>query len=142
MDLIMVLVQSDDWLSWSYLEVELAPNVQSTDNRLDILTGDLQTEEQDRRRSWLSGGGGKDKKVHALRVGEDTAVADGSENALRCEWLKVQIRSTRARIPTRFESDIRADSALNSQIQELYRQKELFRQHQLQQQHHHHKWIS
>jgi hypothetical protein len=53
--------------------------------------------------------------VHALRVGEDTAVADGSngsENALQREWRKVQIGSTRARIPTRFESDIRADSAL------------------------------
>jgi hypothetical protein len=86
--------------------------------------------------------------VHALHVGEDTAMADrsnGSENALRLEWLKVQIGSTRARIPTRFESDIRADSALKlspQKIQELYRQKELFRQHQLQQQHHHHKWIS
>ena len=124
--------------------------LQSTDNRLDILAGDrkIQTEEQDWRRSWLSGGGGKDKKVHALRDGEDTAVADGSngsENALRREWLKVQIESTRARIPTRFKSDIRANSALKlspQKIQELYRQKELFRQHQLQQQHHHHKWIS
>ena len=124
--------------------------LQSTNNCLDILAGDqkIQTEEQDRWRSWLSGGGGKDKKAHALRVGEDTAVADGSngsENALRREWRKVQIGSTSARILTRFESDIRADSALElspQKIQELCRQKELFRQHQLQQQHHHHKWIS
>ena len=61
--------------------------LQSTNNRLDILAGDqkIQTEEQDRWRSWLTEGGGRDKKVHALRIGEDTAVADGSngsENAL------------------------------------------------------------
>ena len=53
--------------------------------------------------------------MHALRVGEDPAVADGSagpEDAVQRVRRAVQVGSARARVPTRGEPDFCADSAL------------------------------
>ena len=53
--------------------------------------------------------------MHALRLGEDAAVADGSagpEDTLQRVRRAVQVGPARARVPTRGEPDFRADSAL------------------------------
>lgn len=53
--------------------------------------------------------------VRALRLGEDAAVAGGSngpQDAVQRVWGPIQVWSARARVPTRGKPNVRADSAL------------------------------